>query len=535
MLVALPPLAIYAACGVTLSCSVCLLTVLKRVLRTECDASSSSDLDLAGGSSLRSVAIACATVAAICLVVSAAYFVTSRAWSWRFVSALCSKWQPVYFSIVSVQRLVMGAMVASAVGAGGGRADLCAEQENLVDAASVMWLCAVVLASLSTMCCDLEAALSPALRRCAYVVLALVLVLDVIGSVVWGNALASDVKLGVSVFASNFSFLLENQLTSCIASQAVIALHFAYVSCRSRRGRGWAYASLRFELDECGRSMPLQDAAAMTEGRRESGGPTSAAAPLTALDASAPADMQRAGAGVCSVFAGSRQRWAQFQQWQVARCRVFVIPCVATRGAEEGGEAAFALERPAFGLRWLRPLQRLADAHPKFYVGTMLCFLALPSIIVAIVFEQQDQVRGIANLILTSILCVATLGFLSSRRYCLDRVAAKHVAQSFRFAICVTLLLTDIALNIRLACTRDSQPSWVAASALATLLFCLSIMLDCCPHLPPSVQMFTSVNACNAARATAWNLLTLFAGWMVVSLRIWYIFLCPTSFRRPRR
>jgi phosphate transport system permease protein len=43
-----------------------------------------------------------------------------------------------------------------------------------------------------------------------------------------------------------------------------------------------------------------------------------------------------------------RQRWLQFQQRQVSRCRVFVVPGVAMRGAGGGGEAAFALGAP----RW---------------------------------------------------------------------------------------------------------------------------------------------------------------------------------------
>ena len=45
-----------------------------------------------------------------------------------------------------------------------------------------------------------------------------------------------------------FRFLLANQITSCITSQVVVLLHLLYVSCRSRGGRGWAYASLRFVL-----------------------------------------------------------------------------------------------------------------------------------------------------------------------------------------------------------------------------------------------------------------------------------------------
>jgi hypothetical protein len=477
MLVTLSFTGVFAASAVTVSCSVCLLTLLKSVLRSECTTARSGNIG--------PLVIPCMVVVALCLVASAAYLVKSRAWSWSRAAALCSKWQPVYFVIVSVQRLILSAIVAHAVGAVSRRAGPCAEYENLVHAASLMWLCAVVLTSLSTMCCDLEAALSPALRRCAYGVLALVLVLDAIGSVVWGNLLASD----VSLFISSISVLLENQLTSCIASQAAIALHFAYVSCRSRRGRGWAYASLRFELDECGKSSPI--GSAVIDSRTDSSPAASAATPLTTAESSAPVELQRVSAARSNVFSRSRQRWLQWQRRQIARCRVFVIPCVAARCGGSG--VALALARPAFGFKMLLPLQHLADAHPRYYSCFMFLFLGLPSAAVAIVFSGQT--RGIYNLVLNSILCTMMVAFLSTHRYGLDRVAVKHVASSFRFAIFVTLLAADVGLNIRKVYTGNTHPVTVVSIAMAWILFCLCIMLDCCPHMPSSVQMLTSVSA----------------------------------------
>ncbi len=86
----LPFRAVLAASAVALSCSACLLALLKSVLRAECPAP--------GGSSHRPVVIACVVAAALCLVASAAHLVKSRAWSQA--AALCSKWQPVYFVIV---------------------------------------------------------------------------------------------------------------------------------------------------------------------------------------------------------------------------------------------------------------------------------------------------------------------------------------------------------------------------------------------------------------------------------------------------
>jgi hypothetical protein len=361
-----------------------------------------------------------------------------------------------------------------------------------------MWSCAVLMAALSAMCGDREAQLPPALRRCAYGVLALVLLLDAVGSVLWGNLLAGDVSFSVT---KSFSILLDNQLTSSIASQVVIALHFVYVSCRSGRGRGWAYASLRFELDECGRSMlmSMSMAATMTGSGMESGASASAATPMLASDASARAELQHTGAARWKALSRLRQRWLQFQQRQVSLCRVFVVPCVAMRGAGGGGEAAFGLGRPAFDLRLLGPLQRLVDAHPRLYIGFMFFFLAVPAIVCTIVFSAQSQARGVSNVVLSSMLCIMSFGFLSSKGYGLDRVAVKHVALSFRFAIFVTLLAIDAALNIREVYTIDVHPLTVVAYAFFALLFCLCILLDCSPHLPPSVQIFISVNACNVA------------------------------------
>ena len=249
MPVALPFRVVFATTAVAVACSVCLLTLLKRALRSECPAQPP------GGSSLRPVAIACTVTAAICIVASVACLVKSRAVSWAQAAAICSKWQPVYFVIVSLQRLTLTAIVAYAASAGARRTGSCSlesEYEYAVHSTSLMWSCAVLTTALLVMCCDTETELSPVLRRSAYGLLALVLLLDVIGSVVWGNPFAIDVSFS---FTESFSILLDNQLTSSVASQVAIALHFVYVSFRSRRGCGWAYASLRFELDECGQSM----------------------------------------------------------------------------------------------------------------------------------------------------------------------------------------------------------------------------------------------------------------------------------------
>jgi hypothetical protein len=476
----LPFRVVFVASAATLACSVSLLTLLKSVLRAECPAPC--------GSNLRPLAIACVVATALCLVASAAHLVKSRAWTQA--AAICSKWQPVFFAIATVEALVLRAIV-SAVSR---QAGSCSEYENAVHAISLMWSCAVLMAAPSTMCCDMAADLSPRLRRCAYGLLALVLLLDAIGSVMWGNLLASDASFSLT---ANFSIFLDNQLTSCIASQVVIALHFAYVSCRSRRGRGWAYASLRFELDECGKSMLMVPT--MTGSGMESGATASAATPMLALDASAPAELQHAGAARWKALSRLRLRWLQFQQRQVSRCRVFVIPCVAMRDAGGGGEAVIALARPAFDLRLLRPLQRLVDAHPLYYTGFGFFFLVVPTIACNIFLRGQadERLRTVLLTVLSFCLCIMAFGLLSSKRYGLDRVAAKHVALSFRFAIIVFLLATDIALFIRYQYTFGAVSLIINLCSMIcrNILFLLCILLECSPHLPPPVQIYISVRA----------------------------------------
>jgi hypothetical protein len=357
-----------------------------------------------------------------------------------------------------------------------------------------MWSCAVLMAALSTMCGDRDAQLPTALRRCAYGILALVLLLDAIGSVVWGNPLARDASFSLT---ENFSVLLDNLLTSCIASQVVIALHFVYVSCRSHRGRGWAYASLRFELHECGRSLPI--ALTVTCSRMQGGTTASAGTPMLASEAIVPVELQHVGVVQLNALSRLRQRWLQFKRRQVSRCRVFVIPCVAIPDAGRGGEAVLTLTRPAFDMRWLRPLQRLADANLRLYVGFFFFFLGVPTVACIIFFNEQIDIYNPLTLVFNFSMCVAMLGLLSSKRYGLDQVAVKRVALSFRFVIVATLLATDVALSIRPVYTNDNHPTGVVAYAFGALLFCLCILFDCSPHLPPSVQIYISVNARNVA------------------------------------
>ncbi len=86
--------------AVAVACLSCLLLRLKNSLYYEC-----SD-------SFMSPTVVMCTVAAACfLVASGAFFFKSRAWT--RAAAMCCQWQPLYFLFVSVQRLILRAIVTS--------------------------------------------------------------------------------------------------------------------------------------------------------------------------------------------------------------------------------------------------------------------------------------------------------------------------------------------------------------------------------------------------------------------------------------
>ncbi len=192
-----------------------------------------------------------------------------------------------------------------------------------------------------------------------------------------------------------------------------------------------------------------------------------------------------------------RQRWLQFQQRRMLRCRVFVIPCAAVQH-----ENQFALVQPAFRLPCLRPLQRLADMHPKRYSGIALLLIVTKTVLNTWRLFGSLFKLNIASLVVSLLMVVHMLGFLSSRRWGLDRAAARHVAKSFRFVIFAVLLSVDVALDARKVYSTFfyGGPSTLTLpfeTAAANLFWCLCLLLDCSPHVPSAVQMFISVHACD--------------------------------------
>jgi hypothetical protein len=262
----------------------------------------------------------------------------------------------------------------------------------------------------------------------------------------------------------------------------VIALHFFYVSCRSKSGRGWLYPSLRYALDECGQAISMQNKAKEKSFFTESSAIACAGTPMlplhvseaSALGAHAVGKAARPGTffSRCSLL---HHRWLGLQERRVSRCRAFIIPCIAVDIAGGGSDAVFELARPALDLRCLRPLQKLADGHPRLYVFVGFCFLCVPSIASSVIWHGKQA--GISTLIFNSLTLIAMLGLMSSKRWGIDRVAAKHVMLSFRFALFVSLFAIDAALSARLVFRGLRHPTQTAANAIGSINFCISILL----------------------------------------------------------
>jgi hypothetical protein len=230
----------------------------------------------------------------------------------------------------------------------------------------------------------------------------------------------------------------------------------------------------------------------------ESGSKWRATVSLTAPAAELENDsdgLQITAASTGNVFRRLRRRLQQYQKDSVSKCRVFVVPCVAN-------ETGFAIARPLFDLKVLRPLHSIAEAHPKRYFAVTLACIGLPSIICAIVL--QGLAKGVSTLVLNAFLLTSFIVFLSSERYNLDRVAVTRIASSFRFVVCTALLAEVVVLDFRkayldLAAGRTDDGihfSQVAAFLLVAIFFCICTLIECSPHFPATSQFYFSVSTC---------------------------------------
>ncbi len=417
---------------------------------------------------------------------------------WALVMSLCSKWQPSYFLILSAQRIVLRAvslpLIFSMRPNNLTSCPVTVEYESRINAAYFIWNSAMILVGVLTFLCDLDADFTPAARRCAYGFLVLCLFLDASGSYIFGNTASQ-----VSVSIGSVELLVDQQITSCISSQVVIALHFFFVSVRSRNGRAWAYAPLRFVLDEISASLPiahvsgaaqglaLKTDAALMQQRSVSYGLSSRAGSETLR-----ADPRQHVAANSRSFARTYQKWLQFRKRHVQRCRVFVIPCVKGRINAPG--LHFELERPLLNLKCPQFLQNLANAFPNFLGFAFFVFSSLGFLFASIWngSSEQDQ-KGMATLACSCATFLAIIIFCSSNRYNLDRVAVKHVALSFRFVACAVLLTFFVALEWRKAHIGHDSPYATVSIAVLSLTFCATALFDCSPNFPMPSQIFISV------------------------------------------
>jgi hypothetical protein len=415
-------------------------------------------------------------------------------------SAICSKWQPTFFIFLCIKKIVLKALD---IGFGVERAGLCSvslELRGLLHAALCVWNVVIFLMGISTLCCDLDADFDRTLRVRAYALMALCLTMDAVGSIVWGNATSSDFTVSFEMF----KVLADNETTSCIVSQAIIVAHFLYVSYRSHNGRGWAYASLRFELDECGKAAA--SAAASTQLTNRFLDPLECkAGDIAMLEAcAAAADSSSSSSSTCTapclqawqdscgVFSRVYRIWLQFQKRAASRSRVYVIPCSVNDERASKRDPAVTAKRPAFHLKCLRPLQRLADRYPIAYFTFVFGFVAVPNIALNISLRSPFQ-KDVIALVLNTIIVTCCMGFLSCKRYNLDKFAVKHVALSFRFLITAALLLYYLALQCRRMYIGQTSPMQPVAIALLLVFFFQTSLFECSPHFPPLCQFLATV------------------------------------------
>ena len=462
---------VFATASFSAICSACMLTYIKSLFHLECsDYNSRQDFG-----ENNNLAITASVLFAVLATMANAAFLIFGSRSKRglaLAAALFSKWQPSFYGIISAEKFVVVALVMD--GALRNEVfDSCivASYRDKIFAAQALTTAALTLNGFSAICCDLDASITPPLRRFAYFISISCIVLDGLGSYVWGNAISSNSSLSIGPF----KFVLDNQITSCITSQVFIAFHMFYVACRSPNGRGWAYASLRFELNESEATMsaPLMPASFQK---------------LELVPKSNGTRHRRLSQffGAWSKF---RLRLAAHQERIVKSSCVFSIPCVA-RGVNMSSQSEHGLARPLFKFSFLKPLQQLAEAHPAAYLCFFMFFI-LGSFVCSSVLEDP----GLATVPLNSFVLVGMLGCFSCRRHNFDVVACKHVVTSFRFVFFVSLLFTWILIDIRRSYFRiqNFTPLATVGVVIAILILIIAVITDCSPRVSATMQVYMSV------------------------------------------
>ena len=397
---------------------------------------------------------------------------------------ICSKWQPLYFSILSTERLVFNALIIHGLSKSehvGACSILTFEAQNQIFAAAFLWNLVIFLSGLSILCCDLDEDFTPFLRRCSYAFFCIFSLLDAFGSYAWGNTLATRVRVSVG----SFKFVLDNQITSCISSQVLISLQLLSVSYRSHHGLAWAYPPIIFELHASEAPSQITPTLSTPLLGHALSNQAPAVEPLSVMVAASASDSV-SNDSCPSALMRMHQHWLLFQLRQRSLSAVFAIPC---RKNQDLG--CLEVVRPLVALGFLKPLHRLSEARPRLYI---CCTVSLMLASFGLSFASQyGEVVSIFVAFLSWWAFFFLLGFFSSRYHSFDRIAAKHVASSFRFAFCVLLCLVWISLYFRAAYIGQFSFSIFAGIVPIVPFFLLCLLGDCSPQLSVFVQLCISV------------------------------------------
>jgi hypothetical protein len=483
-----------AACSISVACCLCVETFLKSALRSDC-----VDGNISPRNSVPSSVVILSLVFASLAFIANFVFLLFKSRSqqgYALVGLICSKWQPVYFVILSIERLIFNALIvrdlirSEHVGA---CSSLSIEVQNQTFAAAFIWNAAIFCGGLSILCCDLDADFTPYLRRCSYAFFCIFSVLDAVGSYIWGNTLAARVNVSVG----SFKFILDTQISSCISSQVLISLQLLFVSYRSHNGLAWAYAPLRFQLVES--EIPSQLAPALSTpllkhvsiNHPPNVQSLSIEAAASASNSVSNHSNQRLKEG-SSVLLRIYQHFLLFRTQQLERSAVYTLPCISKfQDGVRVTHHTLQVARPLFRLSFLQPLHRLSGSFSQSYICSTACVM-LASFGLSFASHYGEGVSILVAFLNLAVL-ILTIGFFSAAHHNFDKIAAKHVASSFRFSFSVLLCTVWLALFFRWACLGRFS-FWIFAGIVAIVpLFFLCTLADCSPHLSVFVQLCISV------------------------------------------
>lgn len=145
-------------------CGVCLITAVKSAARSDCDAgnllvSSSSSAARAASASLA------VSVVSIALSIALLRFHSRSKSAWGLLGSIGKNWQSTYFTILSLQRAAMTALVIEYVIREPVLTCLFVSSRNQVLAASFLWNIATFWFGFIAILSDFDSGFTPAMRR----------------------------------------------------------------------------------------------------------------------------------------------------------------------------------------------------------------------------------------------------------------------------------------------------------------------------------------------------------------------------------